>query len=143
MPRLIKARNTDTDYPSNSGKKWTDEEDAILLDELKKNIHIDKIAENHKRTTGGIGARYNEIAYKMHLKNAPTQEILQTTQITIEQLRDIIDKKESKPARKSKKTENDNEISELKNEIISMKKDIKEILCLVRELHSSYEFESQ
>lgn len=38
----------------NVGKRWTDEEYKILLDEIKNKVPIDKICDNHKRNIKGI-----------------------------------------------------------------------------------------
>ena len=37
---MIKSQNPYKEYPSNLGKKWSDEEETTLLDALSKNISI-------------------------------------------------------------------------------------------------------
>ena len=36
MLKLLKIKNPDKQYPVNVGKKWTDEEDELLISELDK-----------------------------------------------------------------------------------------------------------
>ena len=69
MLQRLKSKNPDKEYPSNTGQKWTEEEEKILIEELNKNIDIELIAKTHNRTTGGIQARRKEIAYKMYRNN--------------------------------------------------------------------------
>ena len=68
----MKIQNPDKDYPSAMGQKWTDEEEASLLEELTR-IDIETIAQLYNRTIGGINSRRREIAYKMYLKNIPME----------------------------------------------------------------------
>ena len=50
------------------GSKWTSQEEANLLEELKNNISITDIAINHKRGEGGINARIINLVYKIIYK---------------------------------------------------------------------------
>ena len=90
---MFKTKNPHTDYPTNLGKKWTDEEENILLQELDKNINIENIAQIHNRTIGGIRARQRTIAYNMYLKKASIEEIMIKTKLDKEQLMKIITKR--------------------------------------------------
>ena len=65
---MVRISNEDKEYPSNMGQKWSDDEETLLLEELNNNIDIEKIAQKHSRTIGGINSRRQEIAYKMYLK---------------------------------------------------------------------------
>ena len=40
--------------PASKGTRWKDAEDVRLLDEIKENISLAKIAAEHSRTIGGI-----------------------------------------------------------------------------------------
>ena len=75
-------------------KKWTAEEETILLEELNKNMEIVLIATNHKRTPGSIHGKRKEIAYKMHTSGIDMQEIIQKTKLNKEQITETIIKKE-------------------------------------------------
>jgi hypothetical protein len=68
MLKMLKTKNPDTDYPTNMGQKWTDEEENTLLQELDKNINIEIIAQTHNRTIGGIRGRQRTISYNMYVK---------------------------------------------------------------------------
>jgi len=137
-------------YP-NAGRKWTDEEEDILLEELDKNIDIDTIAENHSRTTGGINSRCNVIAYKMYLNNIDVEEIIKRTKLSKKEIQYAISLRENRPVKKEKEKEKEkekvittqisiqpknSEIAELKTEIIWLKKDVKEMLRLIHELYA-------
>ena len=43
--------------PQNSGKPWSDEEDARLLQELRTGIALHEIASKHSRRVGSVVAR--------------------------------------------------------------------------------------
>jgi hypothetical protein len=131
-------------YP-NAGRKWTDEEEDRLLEELDKDIDIDTIAENHNRTTGGINSRCNVIAYKMYLNNIDVEEIIKRTKLSKKEIQYAISLRENRPVKKEKvqikiETKQTNiqssEIAELKTEIIGLKKDVKEMLRLIHELYA-------
>jgi len=133
-------------YP-NAGRKWTDEEEDRLLEELDKNIDIDTIAENHSRTTGGINSRCNVIAYKMYLNNIDVEEIIKRTKLSKKEIQYAISLRENRPVKKEKEKEKvkptqisiqpkNSEIAELKTEIIGLKKDVKEMLRLIHELYA-------
>ena len=53
--------------PAAKGKRWSDEEEASLLLEIKSDVSISDIAKTHDRTYGGITSRLREIACKMLL----------------------------------------------------------------------------
>jgi ATP-dependent DNA helicase PIF1 len=79
--------------PSAKGKRWTDEEDSQLLDELKKEISIPTIAKNHNRTYGGIKSHILEIACKMMNNHIPMEEIIQSTKLDEIQINEAMEKK--------------------------------------------------
>lgn len=106
--------------PANKGKKWTDEEESLLLEELEKNMSIDVISVVHNRTRGGIYSRCKEIAYKMHVKNITIEEIILKTKLSQLEITQIIKKKQNDSVKKEKdkdnvsvegKTSQDNKIS--------------------------------
>jgi len=141
---------------SNVGKKWTDEEEAMLLDELNNNIDIQVIAQSHNRTTNGINARCKLIAYKMYTNNISTEEICKKTKLNESELMDTIKQMENKPKRGRKKLnekiqsindgletedtslKNENDIKEMKKDIEEIKNNIKELVAMMKAL---YEFE--
>lgn len=43
--------------PANAGKPWTNQEDALICDELRRGINFQEIARGHGRTVGSIVAR--------------------------------------------------------------------------------------
>ena len=46
---------------SNKNKKWFDEEDKMLIDELKNKLSIDNISKSHGRTLYAIECRIKKI----------------------------------------------------------------------------------
>ena len=148
MLKMLKTKNPDTDYPTNIGQKWTDEEENTLLQELDKNINIEVIAQTHNRTIGGIRCRQRTIAYNMYVKDVSIEEIIIKTKLDKEQILETITKKEKentqKKTKKTKITQEPKTVS-LENEIIGMRSEIKELKNTIKELvdmmKAVYEFE--
>jgi hypothetical protein len=97
MLKMLKSKNPDKEYPSNTGQKWTDEEEILLLEELSKNIDIQLIAQYHNRTTGGINARRREIAYKLYSNNNSMEDIILKTKLDEDQITETIKKRQNNP----------------------------------------------
>ena len=144
MLKMLKLQNPDKEYPSNMGLKWFEDEEALLLEELKQNIDIETIAQNHNRTKGGINARRREIAYRMYLKNMSIEEIMEQTKLDDECMNQIRFEKQIKNYYQTKIFDTKNTIS-LEREIIEMKNDIKELKNTIKEMvemmKAVYEFE--
>ena len=121
-------KSQDKEYPSNHFKKWSDEEEIELLEELNKNIDIEIIAQNHNRTKGGISSRCQHIAYKMYLKNISIEEIIEKTKLDKKVLKKIIENKKERKKKKKKPLSIKDEINQLKNEINELKKYNKEFV---------------
>ena len=151
---MVSVSNEDTEYPSNMGQKWSDEEEILLLDELNNNnIDIEIIAQKHGRTIGGINSRRREIAYKMYLKNVSIEEIIRQTKLDNNSIEEIIKKRQNNNSKKIKTKEidnvfisiNKNDYIELQNDVKNMKNDIKQIKNtlgeLVEMMKAVYEFE--
>ena len=133
---MVKIQNPDKDYPSAMGQKWTDEEEASLLEELTR-TDIETIAQLHNRTIGGINLRRREIAYKMYLKNIPMEEIIEQTKLDIDYIRQTIERRnKSKTLPETKNLES--EIIEMKNEIKELKNTVKDLVVMMKVI---YEFE--
>ena len=143
MLKMLKSKNPDKDYPSNTGNKWTDEEEKLLLEELNNNIDIELIAQSHKRTIGGIHSRRREIAYKLFINKIDMEEIILKTKLDESQILETIKKKQF--SSKSNPTTNVNSAFSIESEINEMKNDIKQIKNTIKELvemmKAVYEFE--
>ena len=139
---ILKSQNPEKEYPSNIGQKWFDDEEALLLEELKQNIDITKIAQNHNRTMGGINSRRKEIAYKMYLKNMPMEEIVENTKLDEGSIKQTIENRKNYSLKKTTETKKPfslvTEITEIKKEITEIKNTIQE---LVEMLKAVYDFE--
>ena len=153
---MVRISNEDKEYPSNMGQKWTDEEEALLLEELYNNIDIGTIAQKHNRTIGGIESRRREIAYKMYVfKKMSTEEIIKKTKLDYDSIKQTIEKRQKNNSKKhqhqTKEIDNvlisinKNDYLELQNDVKIVKNDIKEIKNtlgeLVEMMKAVYEFE--
>ena len=140
MLQRLKMENPDKEYPSNSniGLTWFEDEDTILLEELNKNIDIETISQNHKRTIGGINARRREIAYKMYLKNISIEEITEKTKLDTETINQTIHNRKNARQRLKRHFFLESEVAEMKNDIKEIKNTIKELAEMMKAV---YEFE--
>jgi hypothetical protein len=158
---MFQFQNLDKLAPSNMGKKWNQEEENTLFDELEKDMDMNQIAQNHKRTIGAISFRLEDIAYKMNSKEVPMEEIIRKTRLTEERIAETIQKRQqarqeqpnrgpkegtvSQAEPKPKTKPEEGEIAELKNEIVHMKREISELKGSIKELiemmKAVYEFE--
>ena len=106
---------------TNCGKKWSDEEETLLLERLNEDMDIKEIAEKHKRTIGAIKSRCKRIAYNMYLNNVPVDHISNKTRLSINFIKGVIRKKNNKDHKiKLLRIE----IEELKNKMKELKKEI-------------------
>ena len=133
MLKMLKSQNPDKDYPSNTGQKWTDEEETLLLEELSKNIDIQLIAQCHNRTIGGINARRREIAYKLYSNNNSMEEIILKTKLDEDQIIETIKRRQNNLNKCKSLTEIKKPFS-IESEIDEMKNDIKELKNTMNEL---------
>lgn len=144
MLKMLKFQNPDKDYPPNTGHKWTNKEETLLLEELSDNIDIHLIAQRHKRTIGGINARRKEIAYKLYNNNNSMKYIILKTKLDEDQIIETIKKRQNNPIKCKSVTEIkphfsiESEIDEIKDDIKELKNTIKE---LVEMMKAVYEFE--
>lgn len=143
MLQWLKTKNSDKEYPSNLGQKWSDEEEILLLEELSKNIDIQLIRQSHNRTIGGINARRKQIVYKLYSNNISIEEIILKTKLEKDQIIEIIKKRQNNPTKSEvieikKLFSIESEIDELKNDIKEVKNTLKE---LVEMMKAVYEFE--
>lgn len=149
MLKMLKSQNPDKEYPSNIGLPWFEDEEAILLEELNKNIDIETIAQKHNRTIGGINSRLRQIVYKMYLKKISIEEIIKQTKLDAESINQIVDKRKNYNSKKITELKNTNsiesEFADLKNDINELKNDIRELKNitkgLVEMMKAVYEFE--
>ena len=132
------------------GSAWDQEEINKLLSSLQKKKAVEDIAIEHERTVGGIKSAIQKIAVEYYFNNQLSiEEIQRNTGLTPDVIQHAIKKHEAKKAMSSEikvkkevstKKVTKNELSELKDEISSLKKDVKEMLRLMNAL---YDFETQ
>ena len=142
---MIRISNDSTEYPSNMGNKWTEEEEAILLEEINSNQEIELISQKHQRTVGGINSRLRLIAYKLYQKNISIQDIMNQTKLDYATIIQTIEKRKNTNQNQTHKqttnktdniliTINKNDYVELKNDIFKIKNDINTIKNTLKKL---------
>ena len=92
---MLKSKNPDKERPSKHMKKWNDEEETLLLEELSKNMDIRVIAQSHNRTIGGISARRRQIAYNLYSNNTTMEEIILKTKLEEDEIMQIIKRRQN------------------------------------------------
>lgn len=134
--------------PCQTGHKWTDEEEELLLEELSINPDIKLIAQKHNRTTGGINARRKLIAFKLYTANNSFIDIMLKTKLNEQQITEAINKEETNTPlseTKKRKTQETEKPFSIETEIYEIKSDIKILQNTVNELvgmiKAIYEFE--
>ena len=141
---MLKSKNPDKERPSKHMKKWNDEEETLLLEELSKNMDIRVIAQSHNRTIGGISARRRQIAYNLYSNNTTMEEIILKTKLEEDEIMQIIKRRQNHHYKCKTITEIKHQFS-IEIEINEMKNDIKELKNTVTELvemmKAVYEFE--
>lgn len=144
MVKILESKIHDKHYHSNAGKKWNDEEETLLLEELNKNMGIQLIAKSHNRTTGSINARRRQIAYNLYINNFTMEEIIFKTKLEEDKIMQTIERRQKSPKKCNSITEIkepfsiETEINQIKIEIKDLKNTINE---LVKMMNAVYEFE--
>ena len=80
--------------PASKGARWKDSEDVRLLDEIKENIPLAKIAAEHSRTIGGISSRLRELACLMLKSGKSMEHVMNVTRLSEIQVNDALNRKE-------------------------------------------------
>jgi hypothetical protein len=114
--------------------KWTDEEDALLLSELKLNNNFGVIAINHKRTTSFISARTRKLIYDMYLKNMSIDEITQITNLNSSYINEAIEQETMYSPDKVTKIKS-KPTNDIKKDMDEIKQSIKDLTELVKGLY--------
>jgi hypothetical protein len=137
-----KDKIIDESSNSNIGKKWTDDEERLLLEELNNNIDIEIIAQKHGRTFGSINSRLKEIACKMYRNNISIEEIIEKTKLGRGTIKHSIEKKINKVTSDETNNNNNNRFYKKKNKIeepdyAKIQTDITEIKQYIKKLSSN------
>jgi hypothetical protein len=78
-----------------NGKKWSEEEEQQLLDEIHEGISKTEMSKRHERSIGSIRAKIIKLAIKMYNSKLPLAEIASKTNLSEEV---IIQKVNRRPA---------------------------------------------
>ena len=105
-----------------AGKSWTLEEENQLIDSLSTGKEISDIANEHKRTMGGIKSRIRVIAFRMVETDGLTmEEVSAKLRLTPEEIKDALQRRRSRIAQPKTKPDTD----------IDILKDIRDILIRI------------
>jgi hypothetical protein len=81
----------------NLGMKWSEEEINDLLNEIKTDIELEKIALNHKRTIGSIrGKLYNIAEHYINDKKININEVSKIVNIPVIKINEYLEKDNNK-----------------------------------------------
>jgi methyl-accepting chemotaxis protein len=114
----------------NKWNLWSPKEEAELLEEIASGLSIYGIAEKHQRTSGGINARINKIAYEMYTQGMDIDFISNKTKLSISSINTLIHKKENKETKETK----DDEIKKLKEMINTLIENQSNLISIINNL---------
>lgn len=80
---------------SNSGMKWTKEEERILLEKIKLGYNFSVIAEKHNRSEIAIHLRFANIVNLKLKNNQSIQSIANELNLTVDSIQNILHNAES------------------------------------------------
>lgn len=81
--------------PPRHGQAWTDDEVQQLLQRVKKQESIFKIATEHQRSTGSIRGRLRQLAADYYFNdNRPIEQIMKFTGLDAETIADAISRRQ-------------------------------------------------
>jgi hypothetical protein len=80
-------------YPANMGKAWSDDQILQLLQGVRKKKSMEEIAEEHKRTVGGIKSRLRQLATEYHTEGRSMEQIVKFTGLTAEEITDAVERR--------------------------------------------------
>ena len=89
--------------PANKGKAWSEEDEDTLLTLVQEGKSHTELAHHFQRTTAGVSARINQLAYEMVEAGAPHAKVCASTGLTEKMLRDVISRREYASANKGVK----------------------------------------
>ena len=126
-----------------NGKKWTEEEEQQLLDEIQEGVSKIEMSKRHERSIGSIRSKIVKMAIRMYNSKLPLAEIASKTKLSEEVIvqkanRRPGNKEENKvestqnevglPKRSKKKRKETKELNETKTSSVSLDKEILEEL---------------
>lgn len=128
-----KISHPDEDVPDNFGKKWLNEEEETFLKELsQEDYDLTEIARTHGRSVGGIKARQQVVACRLHTQNTSMDEIMRITRLEEDTINETIERRDNREIARKETQKQSNGISkdvikdirEIKSEMQLMKDDI-------------------
>lgn len=80
-----------SNYPSNMGKPWLDDEVLQLLQNVRKKKSLPDIAREHGRTEGGIRGRLKQLAFDYYKEGRTIEVIEKFTSLSKEDIESTIE----------------------------------------------------
>jgi hypothetical protein len=112
-------------YPARLGKPWKEDEILKLLNSIKEKKSIETIAAEHERTVGGINSYRKKLAVDYHFNDQrPMEQIERFTGLTREEIEEAIQRHASKPSKKAKNQEVEEQAGPTMTEVMAALKDI-------------------
>lgn len=92
---------------SNHGKRWTEQDQELLVEKVKENVEYEEIAKELKRNASAVKSKMMEILYNEYKNNDKSIENIVNEYINIdeEEIKEFIHKKENKKPRQKKNKE--------------------------------------
>jgi DNA-directed RNA polymerase beta' subunit len=122
---------------TNHGKRWTEQDQELLIEKVKENVAFNEIAQILKRNTSAVKTKMMEILYNDYKKESKSVEdiVKKYKNMDEEEIKEFIHKKENKKSRQKKNKEQINadgilsKMDEMLESINEIKKKIDELQC--------------
>ncbi len=87
-------RTSEDSKPERHGKSWSSEEEKFVLEQIQKDVAIWLIADQVKRSSGGVSSHLKEIAYRNIQNGMLIEEASKLVGIPIQDIQEYITRKE-------------------------------------------------
>jgi len=116
-------------YPSNMGQPWSEEDEETLLTMLQEGKTYEELGTHFQRMPGGIKARIRKIALEMVDAGAPHARVCESTGISLDVLKSLIEKKSGSNSKAESKAESKTESkADTQVEILAVLKETRDLL---------------
>ena len=120
-------------YPSNMGQPWSEEDEETLLTMLQEGKTYEELGTHFQRMPGGIKSRIRKIALEMVEAGAPHARVCESTGISLDVLKGLIEKKSGSNSKAESKAESKVESKaeskvDMQAEILAVLKETRDLL---------------
>ena len=96
-----------------SFNKWTPEQEEILLEGIKRDVEMEKIAKKINRSVGAVSIRIKQIALRKLEDGTPLEEVIELTKVS---------KEDIEKQKTFKKKDKNNDMEFIKKELAEIKR---------------------